>query len=466
MSEVRAAAVAGQFYPADAAQLASELDSMLGDAAGGTSCPKAIVAPHAGYIYSGPVAASVYARVRNGAGRISRVVLLGPSHRVGFRGIATSSADFFVTPLGQVPLDRGVIAAIEQLPGVVRMDQAHSLEHSLEVHLPFLQRCLENFCLVPLVVGDAAAAEVAAVIEALWGGPETLIVISSDLSHYLPYDRARAIDAETAGLIEARSGTLNGEQACGCRPLNGLLQVLRQRHLRIDTVDVRNSGDTAGTRDRVVGYGAWVVEENEGADGSRDAEPGAGAQPDTPGLSLSQRQQLLYLARSSILHALGGGGEFNIALDRYHPTLREQRGSFVTLQKHGQLRGCIGNLSATRMLAVDVASNAVAAAFKDHRFKPLQAQEFCELDLHISVLSPARPLAVSSREELLAALRPGVHGLILEQGAHRSTYLPSVWEKIPDPEQFVSELRAKAGLPRQGWSDELRASVYTTDEFS
>jgi len=172
MSEVRAAAVAGQFYPADAAQLGSELDSMLGEAAGGTSCPKAIVAPHAGYIYSGPVAASVYARVRNGAGRISRVLLLGPSHRVGFRGIATSSADFFVTPLGQVPLDRGAIAAIEQLPGVVRMDQAHSLEHSLEVHLPFLQRCLENFCLVPLVVGDAAATEVAAVIEALWGGPE------------------------------------------------------------------------------------------------------------------------------------------------------------------------------------------------------------------------------------------------------------------------------------------------------
>ena len=458
MSEVRAAAVAGQFYPGQAAQLEQDVDAMLQHAQTDAACPKALVAPHAGYIYSGPIAAEVYARVRNGADRISRVILLGPSHRVGFEGIATSSADFYVTPLGQIPLDKGATQQVEQLPGVSRLDQAHAQEHSLEVHIPFLQRCLKSFCLVPLVVGQADANTVAAVIDMLWGGPETLLVISSDLSHHLPYAEAQAKDSETVQLIEARDTGIQGDQACGCKPLNGFLQVLRRRELDIETIEVKNSGDTAGNRDSVVGYGAWVVEERpeDSADESADSRP----------LNLGQRQQLLYLARSAILHALGGGGELNIQLQHYHPDLRAKRSSFVTLQCQGKLRGCVGSLVATRMLVLDVANNAAAAAFKDRRFKPLRQKEFADLDVHISVLSPARPLPVKSRQELLEKLRPGVDGLVLQEGSHRSTYLPSVWETLPDPDQFVSELRVKAGLPKEGWSKTIQVSTYSTEEFS
>jgi AmmeMemoRadiSam system protein B len=260
MHSVREAAVAGQFYPVDAGQLGDTVDGLLRAAATDAPCPKALVAPHAGYIYSGPVAARAYARLTGSADTITRVVLLGPSHRVGFAGIATSGADYYATPLGQVPLDMAVTRAISQLPQVCQLDEAHAEEHSLEVHLPFLQRCLPDFSLVPLVVGQADPEAVADVLEHLWGGPETLIVISSDLSHFLSYREAQQKDAETTRLIEARSATLSGDQACGCRPLNGLLTVLRRRGLDISTLAVNNSGDTAGNKSRVVGYGAWCVE--------------------------------------------------------------------------------------------------------------------------------------------------------------------------------------------------------------
>lgn len=424
---------------------------MLSQACTAAPCPKALVAPHAGFIYSGSIAAQVYARVKNGAEQISRVVLLGPSHRVGFEGIATTTADFYTTPLGQIPLDKAAIAELEQLPGVISLDQAHAQEHSLEVHLPFLQRCLSGFTLVPLVVGQSTPAMVAQVIDKLWGGPETLIVISSDLSHHLPYEDANKKDTQTAQLIEDRSPSITGDQACGCKPLNGLLQVLRQRQLGIETVQLKNSGDTAGSRDRVVGYGAWVVEETH---------------VQTQTIPTAQRQQLLYLARTMILHGLEGGGEYNIALEKFHPSLHEERGSFVTIKLNGHLRGCIGNLAATRALVVDVAHNANAAAFQDSRFKPLKMQEYLQIDLHISVLSPSTVLAVDSREQLLEKLRPGIDGLILQQGKHRSTYLPSVWAQISEPENFVSELRKKAGLPAQGWSSDMQVWTYTTEEFS
>ena len=420
-------------------------------------CPKVIVAPHAGYIYSGSVAAQVYARLNNRHSDISRVLLLGPSHRVGFEGIATSSAHFYSTPLGQVALDRAGIEVAESLEAVSCLDEAHLQEHSLEVHLPFLQRCLSQFTLIPLVVGQADPGQVAAVIDKLWGGPETLIVVSSDLSHYLPYDQARSKDADTVALIEQRKPVLTGDQACGCKPLNGLLQLLRTRDLAISTIQTKNSGDTAGPPERVVGYGCWVVEEGKHvADSSTQPEP----------LPLARRQQLLHIARSVILHGFQGGGDFNIQLNQLHPALREERGSFVTLKMNDRLRGCIGTLVAAKPLVLDVAHNAGAAAFKDHRFKPLTLPEYPMLDIHISVLSPALPLAVDSREDLISKLRPGVDGLILEDGQHRSTYLPSVWQQMPEPETFVSELRAKAGLPKQGWSDTIKVSVYTTEEFA
>lgn len=259
---VRRPAVAGTFYPADSQELRARLDGLLRtDRKSATASirPKAIIAPHAGYIYSGPVAAPVYALLKNAAGEIRRVLLIGPAHRVFLRGLALPAADEFATPLGTISLDREAVEKLKKLPQVSVSEDAHALEHSLEVQLPFLQSVLPPFRLVPLVTGDADPEEVAAAIDAVWTDDSTLPVISSDLSHYLDYDRARALDAATGEAILRGADDLAPEQACGCVAINGLMRSLSRRGLRISLVDMRNSGDTAGSRDRVVGYASYVI---------------------------------------------------------------------------------------------------------------------------------------------------------------------------------------------------------------
>jgi MEMO1 family protein len=261
MSAIRPAAVAGSFYPGEPSALAAEVAAYLAEAApdpNGARPPKAIIAPHAGYIYSGAIAASIYARLAPLKGTVRRVVLAGPAHRVYVRGAAIPSVHAFASPLGTVALDLEALEILRSLPFVEVSDRAHALEHSLEVHIPFLQAVLGEFELVPIVVGEASPQEAARLFDAVWGGPETLIVVSSDLSHYLPYEAACARDRDTARAIVHLDATLEPEEACGAAPINGLIHAARRRSLRVEQVDVRNSGDTAGSRDRVVGYGAFA----------------------------------------------------------------------------------------------------------------------------------------------------------------------------------------------------------------
>ena len=266
---IRPAAVAGMFYPAQKEVLAKSVLAMLEAARAAkapphSAWPKAIIVPHAGYVYSGPTAAVAYARLAAGRTMIKRVVLLGPVHRVPVRGLALPGADVFATPLGEIVLDQAAINALTALRQVVVSPAAHAAEHSLEVQLPFLQAVLDDFKLVPLAVGDATPAEVAQVLEALWGGPETLIVISSDLSHFLPYATAQAVDRETAQDIADLAGPLTHEQACGGTPINGLMLAAKRHRLTPEMLDLCNSGDTAGDKHRVVGYASFAFMEETG----------------------------------------------------------------------------------------------------------------------------------------------------------------------------------------------------------
>ena len=257
-STIRTPAVAGTFYPAIAHKLQNMVQNFLTEAKNGPAA-KAIIAPHAGYVYSGPIAASVYTRLLSVRDTITKVVLLGPSHQVPMFGLAASSMQQFATPLGNVPLDRQAIDAILPLPQVTTLDQAHAYEHSLEVQLPFLQEVLTEFSLIPLVVGEATPQQIGAVLEKLWGDAKTLIVISSDLSHYLNYSSAQKMDKLTSATIEnMNSENIQSDWACGHNPINGLLHVARKKGMQAQTIDLRNSGDTAGSKDRVVGYGAYV----------------------------------------------------------------------------------------------------------------------------------------------------------------------------------------------------------------
>ncbi len=260
MTVVQPAAVAGMFYPGEADKLAHTVAALLQEAHAEGPAPAAIIAPHAGYVYSGPVAARAYARLAPLKGTVRRVVLIGPAHRLFFHGIAAPSAETFETPLGTIPVDREAIARLVAQPNVAENDAAFAGEHCLEVHLPFLQTVLGEFSLIPLIAGQAGGKDVADLLELLWTGPDTLPVISSDLSHYHDYETARRRDADTARAIEALAGErLDYDDACGRTPIAGLLQVARARGLRAETVDLRNSGDTAGPKGEVVGYGAWVV---------------------------------------------------------------------------------------------------------------------------------------------------------------------------------------------------------------
>ncbi len=262
----RPAAVAGSFYPADPEALKHQVKAYLREAVDpptqteepGTTPPKAIIVPHAGYIYSGPVAASVYAQLRPWHEVIKRVILLGPSHRVPLEGIASSSAGNFATPLGEVPLDREAIRQVLLLPQVGELDEAHRLEHSLEVQLPFLQELIDDFTLVPLVFGCSSAEAIAEVLEQIWGGPETLIVVSSDLSHFHNYSEASVMDQQAVQAIkELAPEKLSSDQACGQKAIQALLIAARRHGLQAKQLDLRNSGDTAGGKDRVVGYAAF-----------------------------------------------------------------------------------------------------------------------------------------------------------------------------------------------------------------
>ncbi len=267
MQPLRRPAVAGSFYPDSAQALSLGVLAMLQAATTRTEraadVPKALIVPHAGYVYSGSTAALAYARLAPAHATIRRVVLLGPVHRVPVRGLALSNASAFATPLGSVPVDQEAITSLSGLRQVVTSPQAHALEHSLEVQLPFLQSVLDDFTLVPLAVGDATPEEVALVLDSLWGGPETLIVVSSDLSHFLPYGSAQTVDQATVRTILDMKSTISHDQACGGTPINGLLLAARKHHLQPSLLGLCNSGDTGTDKARVVGYAAFAFTEKK-----------------------------------------------------------------------------------------------------------------------------------------------------------------------------------------------------------
>ncbi len=460
MGMVRAPAVAGTFYPSDPRQLEAVILSYLAATSVEGPVPKAVVAPHAGYVYSGPIAASAYARLLPARGRVRRVVLIGPSHRVPFRGLAVTEAEAYQTPLGRVPIDREAVALLMALPEVGVLDAAHGPEHSLEVHVPFLQTVLGDFALVPIVAGAASAEAVARALEAVWGGEDTAIVVSSDLSHYLDYDSARAVDGRTAAAIEALSGDeIGDDQACGRVPLRGLLALAKRRAMTVQRLDLRNSGDTAGPRDGVVGYGAWAF--FEPAAKARDEDE------DTAAVEIRRHARtLIELAQASIRMGLASGRPLPVDLSSLPEALRAPGAAFVTLKNGGHLRGCIGSPSAYRPLAQDVAENAFAAAFRDPRFAPLTEAELAGLDLSVAVLTPPEPMTIAGEDDLLRQLRPRTDGLIIESHGRRALFLPAVWESLPEPAAFLAQLKHKAGLPPGAPAPHLRAWRFQAVELA
>jgi MEMO1 family protein len=447
---VREPAVAGRFYTDDPVRLRDvvrrHLDTTPGSPTGPP--PAALIAPHAGYRYSGPTAGAGWATLAGAAPPPDRIVLLGPSHRipVGGSGVGVSSAALWRTPLGDVPVDRdGTEALVDQGLAVVA-DDAHAPEHSLEVHLPFLLEALGPVPVVPLVTGRCSPEVAAAAVRRLWDDDGTVVVVSSDLSHYLPEPEARARDDRTlAAVVEGRVSDIGPEDACGRTAVGALLLAARTHGIAPSLVAVATSADTAGDADRVVGYASVTF-------------------TTPPPLTDSERTWLVERARAALVREVETGEHDPLDDTEVPERLGLLGASFVTLRRTGRLTGCIGSLEASRPLWRDVVHNARAAAFEDPRFAPLTPEDMPDLGVKVSVLSATEPLP-GERDELAAALRPGVDGVLIEAEGQRGTFLPSVWEAVPSTDRFLAALLTKAGLPDDEWPAGLRAARYTTDEF-
>jgi AmmeMemoRadiSam system protein B/AmmeMemoRadiSam system protein A len=443
--------MAGAWYPAGGNECADMVMACLDKGlTSPVADPKVVVAPHAGFVYSGEIAGTAFKQLAAHRKRVKRVVIIGPAHRVGFKGIATTSSDAWATPLGAVPVDWGALQKLMPLPGFSVLDRVFEGEHSLESHLPFLQRVLDDFSIVPILVGDAGVDLVRDALKLVWGGPETVISVSSDLSHFHDYDTALGLDQTTTGQIELlQREKIDGQGACGHRALAGVLELARGEDLRVTHLDVRNSGDTRGGRDRVVGYGAYAMEYAEAAR-----------------ISDEDRRVLLDVTRKSLAHGVKTGQAPNL---EYGPgisqSLTAMRASFVSLKIAGRLRGCIGTVVAHQALLPDVINNAYKAGFGDPRFGPLTAEELDQLDIEVSLLSFPRIMRFEDEADLVRQVRPDMDGLILQDQGRRGLFLPSVWEGIPKAEDFIRHLKRKAGFGVDHWSDGLRVFRYSTETF-
>lgn len=458
MSKIRKPAVAGAFYPKNKGELNKMLDEMLTKADVLDSNPKAIIAPHAGYIYSGQIAASAYKPLAKLQDKIKKIVLFGPSHRVAFNGLAVPKNDIFETPLGNIKIDQENIKLIKDFPQISISDEAHAQEHSLEVHLPFLQKIFgDNFELTPIVVGSSNAVEIGEIIEKLWGDEETLIVISTDLSHFHSYDEAFEIDVATCkDVVNLNLENLESSKMCGFLPVSGLLNVAKNKNLQVKIVDFCNSGDVLVNnqptdQNRVVGYASFYCG-NEQEIGNFISKP--------------HKKELLEIARGTIEYSANNNYEPPEFLETVFDFDRKTPvATFVTLKINGKLRGCIGALEAHRDILQDVAFNAYSAAFSDPRFPKVTIDEVDDLEISISILTTPKDLKFNGENDLLKKIRPNIDGLILTCGNNRGTFLPAVWEDLKNKKDFLEHLKMKAGLEKDFWSDTIKIQRYETVKF-
>ena len=477
---VRAPAVAGVFYPGDAAELSRSIDGYL---AAATNRPianlKALICPHAGYPYSGPVAAHAYKLL---AGLdFQTVVLLGPSHYAQFQGGSVAAADAYATPLGTVEISPKAKSLARCPPYVLEAkclvqrpgwwtqaskpapeageDTPDTWEHSIEVQVPFLQKTLKNFTILPVVFGPTDPAAAARVL-AEHLDDTTLIVASSDLSHYLPYAQAKEMDARTIRNICAlETSRLGHDDACGLTPVLTLMHLARLKGWQAELLDARNSGDTAGDKSRVVGYAAIAFHGP-----AREAASEAAREPAR--LNASERKQLLGLARQALGEAVKTGRRPAVDAAQFSAELRRKQGCFVTLTQKGELRGCIGHIFPQEPLWQGILDNAQNAALRDPRFAPVTAGEVAGIQIEISVLSEPVPLEFKSPEDLLNKLQPHRDGVVLQVRGQGSTFLPQVWEQLPDKVEFLEHLSQKAGCPRGAWREAgTRVMIYHAEAF-
>ncbi len=452
MENVRKASAEGIFYPSDREVLNSEVKRLLFNAPLlETLNPKALIAPHAGYPCSGQIAANAYKNWMNQKDEIERIVLIGPSHFVALRNIAIPSFEVFKTPFGEVPIDNEIISTILDLPKVLINNKPHLKEYSLEVHIPFLQTLIGNFKLVPILAGGVSGDEVATVLESLWGNESTRFLVSTDLSHFHNYEKAKQIDLKTAQAIEAMNPIeISESQACGHIPLKGMLLAAKRKGLSIKRIELKNSGDTISKKDKVVGYGSWAIF-------SKEEYPKKNSYGDHRILIKKDGFKLLEIALKALSLSIYKRKLPKINITSFPQSLRQDCATFITITSNGNLRGCIGTVKAHQPLIADIIENTYKAANKDPRFPPITKQEVSKLEITISLLSPLKEMSFTDENDFLNQLRPKIDGLVIADQGKSALFLPQVWETYSVKDEFLMKLKQKAGLPLNHWSETMQA---------
>lgn len=441
VEKVKEPALAGTFYTANKEDLKDQIEYFGTESKNYYNTPtRAVIVPHAGLVFSGRVA---YEGINQLDKSIKNLFIIAPSHKVAFDGLAVTSYDFMKSPIGKSEVNREITKELVDRFGAHINDEPMESEHSLEVQLPIIQTVFENVKIIPVLIGKEGPAAIERIISAYYFNPDNGFIISSDLSHFLEDSEARKLDAETAKMIE--SGNINGfryDQACGAVGIAGLVEFSNRNHFTLIRIDMTNSSETSEDKSRVVGYGSWFLYEGNKYDF----------------IERNYSKMIPQLCKI-VLKSAFDKAQITI---QYPQILDEEGACFVTLEKDGQLRGCIGSVVAHRALINDIVENTKNAAFSDRRFQPVTVDELDNIKINVSILTPAYKMEFSSEEELLDKIRPNVDGIIIVDGQHQGVYLPSVWEELPDKKQFLNSLKVKAGLSEDYFSDKLEAYHFET----
>lgn len=462
INPTREAAVAGLFYPADAYQLSQEVDGYLRFNSPKLSRrPHIMVVPHAGYMYSAEIAAKAYQQLLPFADKIKRVIILGPSHKVNVNGVALSRASGFRTPLGRVRTDKGLTEYFSERKGFKFNDYAHKDEHALEVQLPFLQKTLKDFSIIPLLYGKVSSQELSKAISPILDNDDTILIVSADLSHYLSSDAANEQDSETIDMVSSGE-RLQSHQSCGATGINTAMLLAKEFGFKPNLLDVANSGDVSGVTDSVVGYASWVFAGEP--DLNKKLTPLEQEVENLSFFASHNQQDILQIVKQSLSLAIEDK-HYTPAREQYPNSLFDKGASFVTLEHKGKLRGCMGSLLPTQAIALDIASNSYAAANKDERFSPLSKEELAQVTFKVSLLSGYERIRFKSEEDLLTKIETGKDGLVIRDGDRQGVLLPSVWDEVPSPKEFLNTLKIKAGLSPSYWSDKVKVYRFRTVEI-
>lgn len=445
MDTVKTAAFAGKFYPCDREKLDSLLENLLKQSVKDYRIKtRAIIVPHAGYMYSAKTATTAFQYIDTNT---KNFFIIAPSHTTNFSGLAVPSFDYFETPCGNIKVNKALIYEIAERKNADFFDEAFEKEHSIEVELPFLKKISPDAQIVPVLYGKTDTETIAKLIDDYWINTGNSFVISSDLSHFYSIKDVEKIDNYTAEMIETQNiNNFHPLQACGSTGITGLVQFCTKNNFSMIRTALTNSGETAGTTETVVGYGAWILTEESKSNFIKNQFP----------------DMVISICKESILAGIKTGNSLDVEEKLYPQVFYESGACFVTITINERLRGCIGSIFAHKPLLNDLAQNAYKSAFADTRFTAITEEEFEHIKIAVSLLSEPQPLEFSDEEDLLSKIVPYKDGIIIQDNGHSAVYLPSVWVQLPDKKDFLNSLKQKAGLSPDYFSKTLKAYRFYT----